>query len=203
MSYTLYVYFKRSKDCSTNWRKKYMKKVSALTAYFSHSGNTREIAHQIHEYVGGDVFEIVSVNPYPSDYDAVVEQARKELKKDCRPGLKTKVENMNLYDVVFIGYPNWWGTIPMPVATFLSEYDFSGKTIVPFCTHEGSALGRSVADIKGLCPQSPILEGLPVRGSDVKNARNKVSGWLRELGMKKQKALFIPLGKNQVMKNVV
>ena len=179
-----------------------MKKGLTLSAYFSHSGNTREIAHLIHEYVGGDVFEIVSVDPYPSDYDEVVEQARKELKKDYRPGLKTKVENMDSYDVVFVGYPNWWGTIPMPVATFLSEYDFSGKTLVPFCTHEGSALGRSVADIKGLCPQSTILEGLPIRGSDVKNAKNKVSGWLRELGMKKQKSQFIPLGKNQVMKNV-
>jgi flavodoxin len=181
----------------------FMKKVSALCAYFSHSGNTREIAHLIHEYVGGDVFEIVSADPYPGDYNEVVEQAQKELKQDYRPVLKTKVENMDLYDVIFVGYPNWWGTIPMPVTTFLSEYDFSGKTIVPFCTHEGSALGRSVADIKGLCPQSTILEGLPVRGSDVKNARNKVSGWLRELGMKEQKPLFVPLGKNRVMKNVV
>jgi hypothetical protein len=114
-----------------------------------------------------------------------VEQARKELDREYRPELKTKVENMDAYTVVFVGYPNWWGTIPRPVATFLSEYDLSGKTIVPFCTHEGSALGRSVADIKKLCPQSTTLEGLPVRGSDVHNARNKVSGWLRELGMKK------------------
>jgi len=179
-----------------------MKKVSALSAYFSHSGNTRVIAHQIHENIGGDLFEIVSVDLYPSDYDEVVEKARKELKKDYRPGLKTKVENMDFYDVVFVGYPNWWGTIPMPVATFLSEYDFSGKTIAPFCTHEGSAFGRSLADIKGLCPQSTILDGLAVRGSDVKNSKHQVYGWLRGLGMKKQKSLFIPLGKYQVMKNV-
>jgi hypothetical protein len=92
---------------------------------------------------------------------------------------------MDSYKTVFVDYPDWWGTIPRPVATFLSEYDFSEKTIVPFCTHEGSALGRSVADIKGSCPQSTILEGLPVRGSDVKKARNMVSGWLRELEMKK------------------
>jgi len=163
----------------------YTKKVSALSAYFSHSGNTRVIANQIHESVGGDIFEIMSVDSYPDDYDEVVEQARKELDKKYRPRLKMKVKNMDSYNVVFIGYPNWWGTIPRPVATFLSEYDFSGKTIVPFCTHEGSALGRSVADIKGLCPQSTILEGLAVRGSDVNNARNKVSGWLRELGINK------------------
>jgi flavodoxin len=167
-----------------------MKKNSALTAYFSHSGNTREIGRLIHENIGGDLFEIVPVDLYPADYDAVVEQARKELSEKFMPGLKTKVENMDSYNVIFIGYPNWWGTVPRPVAAFLSEYDLSGKTIVPFCTHEGSALGRSVADIKGLCSQSTILEGLPVRGSDVKNAKNKVSGWLRELGMKKQKSLF-------------
>jgi flavodoxin len=160
-----------------------MKKVSALSAYFSHSGNTRVIAHQIHENIGGDIFEIVSVDPYPSDYDEVVEQARKELNKEYRPRLKTKVENMDSYNVVFVGYPCWWGTIPMPVATFLSEYDFSGKTIVPFCTHEGSSLGRSVMDIKKLCPQSTILDGLAVRGSDVKNVQNEVSEWLCEIGM--------------------
>jgi flavodoxin len=162
-----------------------MKKNSALTAYFSHSGNTREIARQIHENVGGDIFEIISVDPYPADYDAVVEKARKELDKKSRPELKTKVGNMDTYEVVFVGYPNWWGTIPRPVAAFLSEYDLSGKTIVPFCTHEGSAMGRSVAEIKGLCPQSTVLEGLPVRGGDVKTAGHRVSGWLRELGLKK------------------
>jgi len=162
-----------------------MKKGSALSAYFSHSGNTRVIAHQIHEIAGGGIYEIESTDPYPADYDAVVEKAKMELSKEYRPPLKTKVNDMDSYDVVFVGYPIWWGTIPMPVATFLSEYDFSGKTLAPFCTHEGSALGRSVADIKKLCPQSTLVEGLPVRGSDVKTARNKVSAWLRGLGMKK------------------
>jgi flavodoxin len=154
-----------------------------LVAYFSHSGNTRVIANQIRESVGGDIFEIVAVDPYPSDYDAVVELARKELREEYRPKLKTKVENVESYNVVFVGYPIWWGTIPMPVATFLSEYDFSGKTIVPFCTHEGSRLGQSVTDITKLCPQSTILDGLAVRGRDVKNAQNEVSEWLRKIGM--------------------
>jgi flavodoxin len=164
-----------------------MKKMSALSAYFSHSGNTRVIAHQIHENIGSDIFEIVSVDPYPSDYDEVVEQARKELSEEYRPKLRTKVENMESYKVVFVGYPVWWGTIPMPVATFLTEYDFSGKTIVPFCTHEGSGLGRSVMDIKKFCPQSTVLEGLAVRGSNVKNAQDEVSGWLQGLGVKKER----------------
>jgi flavodoxin len=161
----------------------FMKILSALSAYFSHSGNTRVIAHLIHENIGGDILEIVPVDPYPHDYDEVVEQARKELDKDYRPRLKTKVGNMGSYNVVFVGYPNWWGTIPRPVATFLTEYDFSGKTIAPFCTHEGSRFGRSVTDIRELCPQSTILDGLAVRGSDVKNAQNEVSRWLREIGM--------------------
>jgi flavodoxin len=159
------------------------KEDNILVAYFSHSGNTRVIAEQIHDNVGGDVFEIVSVDTYPSDYDQVVEQAGKELREQYRPKLKTKVKNMESYNVVFVGYPTWWGTIPMPVATFLSEYDFSGKTIVPFCTHEGSGLGRSVTDIKVLCLQSAILDGLAVRGSDVKRAQNEIFKWLREIGM--------------------
>ncbi len=153
-------------------------------AYFSHAGNTREIANQIHEKVGGDIFEIVTVDPYPEDYNACVNQAKQEQDDNSRPELAAKVENMDSYDVVFVGYPNWWGTMPMAVFTFLEEYDFSGKTIVPFCTHEGSRLGRSVEDIKKLCPQSTILEGLAVRGGDVKNAQNEVSEWLRETGMK-------------------
>ena len=154
-----------------------------LVAYFSHSGNTRVIATQIHERVGGDILEIVTVDPYPGDYDEVVEQARKELSEEYRPKLKTKVENMESYEVVFVGYPIWWGTIPTPVAAFLSEYDFSGKTIVPFCTHEGSHLGRSATNITKLCPQSTILDGLAVRGGGVKNAQNEVSEWLQELEM--------------------
>jgi len=152
-----------------------------LVAYFSRSGNTREIAHQIHESVGGDIFEIVTLDPYPRGYDDVVKQAKQELEESYRPKLKTKVANMESYVVVFVGYPNWWGTIPMPVAAFLSECDFSGKTIIPFCTNEGSRLGRSVTDITMLCPQSTILAGLAVRGGNVKNAQNEVSEWLQEL----------------------
>jgi flavodoxin len=148
-----------------------LKQNKILVAYFSHSGNTRIIADQINDNVHGDVFEIVALDSYPSDYDEVVEQARKELREQYRPKLKTKVENMESYNVIFVGYPNWCGTIPMPVATFLSEYDFSGKTIVPFCTNEGSRLGRSVTDITKLCPQSTILDGLAVRGGDVKKKR--------------------------------
>jgi flavodoxin len=157
------------------------KENNILVAYFSHTGNTREIANQIHERVGGDIFEIVTVDPYPDDYNACVDKAKQEQDDNSRPELATKVENMDSYDVVFVGYPIWWETMPMAVFTFLEEYDFSGKTIIPFCTHEGSGLGSSVEDIKKLCPNSTVLEGLAVRGSNVNNAQNEVLEWLRKI----------------------
>ena len=156
-----------------------------LVAYFSHSGNTREIANQIHKSAGGDIFEIQSVKPYPHDYDAVVQQARQELDSGYKPTLKTKMENIKSYDLVFIGYPNWCSTVPAPVRAFLSEYDFSGKTIVPFCTHEGSGLGRSVTNISKLCPKSTLLDGVAIWGSDVKTAQSKVVEWLQKIKITK------------------
>ena len=152
-----------------------------LIAYFFYSGNTREIANQIHKIVGGDIFEIQTVEPYPKNYDAVVKQAKQELASDYKPALKTKVGNIKSYDVIFIGYPNWCSTIPAPVKTFLSEYDFSGKTIAPFCTHGGGGLARSVTDISKLCPKSTLLDSFAIPGSDVKTAQSEVSEWLRRI----------------------
>lgn len=152
-----------------------------LVAYFSLTGNTREIARQIHEQVGGDIFEIQPVQPYPQDYDAVLSQAREELDPGYRPALKARVADIGAYDVVFIGYPNWFNTFPAPVRTFLAEHDLSGKTVIPFCTHGGGGLGNSVGDIAKLCPRSKVLDGLEVPGSAVKTAGDKVAGWLREL----------------------
>ena len=152
-----------------------------LVAYFSYSGNTREIANQIHKIVGGDIFEIQSAKPYPKDYDAVVKQARQELASGYKPALETKVENINSYNLIFIGYPNWCSTIPSPVKTFLSEYNLSGKTIAPFCTYGGGGLGRSVTDISKLCSQSTLLDSFAIPGSDVKTAQSKVSEWLRKI----------------------
>lgn len=154
-----------------------------LVAYFSHSGNTRVIAEQIKNATGGDIFEIQPVKDYPRDYQTVVDQARKEISSNYKPALKAKVKNIESYDVIFIGSPCWWSTIAPPVATFLSIYNLSGKTIVPFMTHEGSGMGHSVSDIKKLCPKSTVLEGLPVRGSSVKSAQNDVKKWLREIKM--------------------
>lgn len=152
-----------------------------LVVYFSHSGNTREIANQIKNATGADIFEIQPLKPYPTEHQAVVDQAKKEINAGYKPALKTKPENIGAYDVIFAGSPNWWTTIAPPVAAFLSGYDLSGKTIVPFITHEGSRMGHSASDIKKICPESTVLDGLPVRGSHVKEAQKEVTKYLREI----------------------
>jgi flavodoxin len=156
-----------------------------LVAYFSWSGNTRGIAEQIHKTVGGDLFEIKTVAQYPGDYNACVDLANKEQRANARPALATQVSDIDSYDVVFVGYPNWWGTLPMALFTFFEQYDFAGKTIIPFCTHGGSAFGRSVNDIKKLCPQSTILDGIEIYSSNVKTAQGAVSSWLSGFGKRR------------------
>ena len=157
-----------------------MKINNILVTYFSHSGNTREIANQIKEKLDCDIFEIKTEKPYPIGYNECVKQAKQEHDEGYKPKLKTKVDNINQYNIIFIGYPMWWYTIPMPVATFLTEYDFSGKTIIPFCTHGGGGLSNSVDDIKKFCPQSIVEKALVIKGSDVKNAQKEVSEWLHK-----------------------
>ncbi|HEX3010705.1 MAG TPA: flavodoxin, partial [Syntrophomonadaceae bacterium] len=148
--------------------------VKCLIAYFSRKGNnyvsgqivnlpvgnTEIASNMIQEITGGDLFHIEAVNAYPEDYTETTEAAKQELQTNARPELTGHVGNMDSYDVIFLGYPNWWGTMPMPVFTFLEEYDFSGKTIIPFCTHEGSGLGHSEKDIAKLCPKAKLLKGL-------------------------------------------
>ena len=155
----------------------------ALVVYYSRTGNTREIANQIHRSVGGDIVEIETVNPYPSDYKETTTKAKQELESGYKPPIKTKIATIASYDIVFVGSPIWWGTIATPVMTFLSEHDVSGKTIAPFVTHGGSALGRSVTDVAKFCPQSTILDGLAILGRDAKTSQNDVASWLRKLGM--------------------
>ena len=111
-------------------------------------GNTEVVAKIIQEMTAGDLFRIEPVHAYPGDYTETTEVAKQEMRTNARPKLTGHMESMAPYGVVFLGYPIWWGTMPMPVFTFLEEYDLSGKTIAPFCTHEGSGLGRSVTDIK-------------------------------------------------------
>jgi flavodoxin len=159
-----------------------------LVTFFSRTGNTRRIAEFIQQELGCDSFDIQVVDPYPTDYDATVERARRELDSDSRPDLAADLDNTNSYDTVFVGYPCWWGTMPMAVFTFMEAHDLSGKKIAPFCTHEGSRLGRSVKDISALCPRSTVLEALAVKGSTVDGARGEVSEWLRRIGITEAKA---------------
>ena len=153
-----------------------------LILYFSHSGNTRTIAEYIHNRVGGDLVEIKTVTPYPKDYDAVVEKAQQEQRQNARPQLSTKLPDIEKYRTVFIGFPNWWGTLPMPFFTLLENCPLGQRDVVPFCTHEGSRFGRSERDLRRLCPDARILEGFEVRGSRVGRAQADVDNWLRKLG---------------------
>jgi flavodoxin len=142
-------------------------KTKVLVAFFSHSGNTREIANQIHEKVGGDIFEIKPETAYPASYDSVVEQAKKGIQTGYCPALKTKIKNIENYDTVFVGTPNWWSTIAPPIATFLKSYDLSSKTVVPFCTHGGGGFGHIERDVVKLCPNSTVRSGLAVYESSI------------------------------------
>ncbi len=144
-------------------------------------GNTEVVAKMIQEMTGGDVFRLDTVKTYPEDYEKTTQVAKKEIRDNARPALSSHVKNMASYEVIFLGYPNWWGTMPMPVYTFLEEYDFSGKTIVPFCTHEGSGLGHSERDIAKLCPNATLLKGLPIQGSRVNAARQEIMNWLSKI----------------------
>lgn len=168
-----------------------------LVVYFSHTGenynvgviekgNTHIIADMIAEETGADLFEIQPVNPYPTVYRECTDVAQKEQRENARPAFIGGVENMAQYDTVFIGYPIWWGDLPMIVYTFLESYDFAGKTVIPFCTHEGSGLSGTGRNVANACPGAEILDGLAVRGSVAQNqqeeAENSVRNWLAGLG---------------------
>jgi len=144
-------------------------------------GNTEAAANMIQEITKGDLFHINAVNEYPEDYTETTEVAQKELRANARPELTDHLASMASYDMIFLGYPNWWGTMPMPVFTFLEEYDFSGKIIALFCTHEGSGLGRSEGDIRKLCPKATLLKGLAIHGTHVKDVKKDITAWLDKI----------------------
>ena len=156
-----------------------------LVVYFSWGGNSRTLAGYAKDITGGDIFEIVPAQPYPSQYRATTQQAREELDNNYLPEIKNQINNLSSYNTIILVYPNWWGTIPQIVKRFLQDNDFSGKTIAPICTHEGSRMGRSVTDIRALCPNSTITEGLDVRGGSVSGARNTVRDWINKIGVNK------------------
>ena len=153
----------------------------ALVLYFSQSGNTETVAKFIHDEVGGDIVKLETVKTYNTDYNKLLDEAQNEQRQNARPELKTKI-NIDDYDVIFLGYPNWWGDMPMPIYTFLEEYNFSGKTIAPFITHGGSGLSDTPNKIKSKASGATVTEGLAVSGSSASNSKSSVQNWLSKIG---------------------
>lgn len=153
-----------------------------LIAYYSYSGNTKEVAEAIHEKVGGDLFEIKTEGTYPEEYRQMTRQAQKEIREGYRPKLLTQIENMAQYDIVFVGSPNWWGTITPQVSSFLESYDLSGKKVIPFITHGGGGAQNTIADMSAQCKGCSVSEdGWVGYGSRTLG----ISGWLEDLGFDK------------------
>ena len=145
-----------------------------------HVGNTQIIANDIAKYINADTFaiKVVDSEKYPIDGYETLDVAQNQFVSNARPQLATHIDNMDEYDVIYLGYPEWYSSMPMPVLTFLEEYDFTGKTIIPFSTHDGSGLGNSVSTIKSECPGAKVLDGLAIRYSDVTKASKKVEQWI-------------------------
>ena len=154
-----------------------------LIVYFSWGGNTRTVANHIHDLIDGDIVEVETVVPYPDTYEEVTQVAPGELESDYRPELKTKVENMDEYEILIVGTPIWGGRLTPAMKSFLASYDLSGKAIAPFCTHGGSGTAQSVNDIRSVCHNSTILGSLAVYGSRAESSRADVERWLEQIGI--------------------
>lgn len=172
-----------------------MKTEKTLVAFFSRNGenyavghiekgNTHIVSEMIAAETGGDLFHIDPVTPYPDDYQKCTEMAKSEQEGNARPSIKGDIA-VEDYDVVFIGYPNWWSDMPMPVYTFIEKHNWQGKTVIPFCTHEGSGLSDTEQKLKAACKGATVLKGLAVRGSHAQNKQEQtlqnVKNWLSGL----------------------
>jgi len=170
-------------------------KEKTLVVYFSRTGenyavgnidkgNTEIIAEMIAEKTDGTLFQVVPEKAYPDNYKECIDQAKKELNSNARPAIKSDV-NVDEYDTIFIGYPNWWGDVPMPLYTLIEKHNWQGKTVIPFCTHEGSGLGSTPKKLAASCKGATFLTGLAVRGATAQNSRDEarkaVSDWLEAL----------------------
>lgn len=144
-------------------------------------GHVEFLAKTIQEATNGDLFEIRTVQQYPASHELLVAQAREEKDTGARPALATQIENLEQYDIIFIGYPNWWGDLPMPLYTFLDEYDFKGKTIAPFNSHGGSGLSGTVNTIRTIQPNATVTAGFTVSRNTVGDAKNNLIQWLKEI----------------------
>lgn len=173
-----------------------MKGKKVLVVYYSRTGenyavgniakgNTHIIAEMIADKTGGKLFEVAPVNPYPEDYMKCTEVAKKEKEEAARPAIKDDIP-VEDYDVIFIGYPIWWDDAPMPLHTFIDRHNWQGKTVIPFCTHEGSGLGSTESIMAKACKGATLLKGHAIQGSVAQNqqskAREDVDTWLSKIG---------------------
>ncbi len=168
-----------------------------LVAFFSHAGqnyvngdivelpvgNTEVLAKKLQNLTGSEILRIEQRETYPEDYHKLTEVAKQELRENARPALKNAIPDLGNYDWLLLGYPNWWGTMPMPVWTFLEAVDTRSKKIAPFCTNEGSGIGRSEKDLRKLCAEAEIQQGLSIIGHQVANSDLALERWLHELGL--------------------
>jgi flavodoxin len=186
-----------STSSCTNAQQTSAKKI--LVVYLSRTNNTKAIAGIIHEKVGGKLVALELEKPYPENYQAIVQQVAKENETGYLPPLKTKIDSMGQYDVVFVGFPTWGMKLPPPVKSFLKQYDLSGKTIVPFNTNAGYGIGSTFDTVKELCPNGNVLEGFTTKGGverdgvyfvmqgdREKQARGEIEAWLKKIKIGQQ-----------------
>lgn len=159
-----------------------LQKPKQLVVYFSRTGNTQAVAQEIVSQTGADSFEILPKEPYVEDYDELLDIARDEQNSGARPELLNQAENLQQYDTIYIGYPIWYGDMPMILYSFLENCDLSGKTIAPFCTSGGSGLSGTPDKIQGVQPQANVTEGLQISGASAGNCGEQVSNWLNKIG---------------------
>lgn len=183
----LVAYFSRARNIDQNDDIDATTSASINLRAGSYVGNTELLARWIQEDVGGDLTPIQVEEPYSADYDKTVERAKKEQAEKARPKLASHVENMADYDIVFLGFPNWWYDMPMAVYRFLDEYDLSGKTVIPFCTSGGSGFSDTLDTISQMQPNMKLKKGLEIRGDDAPESKESVSSWLQELGFSQSK----------------
>lgn len=143
-------------------------------------GNMQYMAMTIQEAIGGELFRIETTEEYPLEHETLVNQAKEEQNEDARPELATHIENVEQYNIIFLGYPNWWGDMPQPLYTFLEEYDFSGKTIIPFNSHGGSGFSNTIEEIKKLQPNATVKDdGLSISRNDVADSEQEITDWAK------------------------
>lgn len=159
--------------------------MNTLIAYFSYTGHTKGIAKQLQELTGGTLFEIKPADPYSEDYDTTERQGRRETRDGYRPPLAEMPADLASYDTILLGTPNWFNTVAPPVASFLAGSDMSGKRIALFCTNGGGGLGHTLADIRAICKDSEILYGINIYEDGGSEAKEKLSGWLKQIELSK------------------